>query len=91
MKREEAIVVAKEYIICKGLSVDPEPFDVRLQPASRYNKLFGRKVYPCDFWIVEFIKILEPGVVVEFPASTCIQVVPNSGVVREVYPGMHTE
>ena len=91
MTREVAIAVAREFVKREGLSVDLEPYDIRLQPASRYNKLLGREVYPCDFWIVEFIKILGPGVAIEFPASTCIEVVSITGVAREVYPGMNSE
>jgi len=39
--------------------------------------------------VVEFRKVLPPGVAVESPPTVAVEVVPAAGQVREVYPGMH--
>ena len=59
--------------------------------AAAFNELFGREVYPGDFWVVEFRKMLPPWVVLETPGTVTVQVIPATGEVREVYPGMHIE
>jgi hypothetical protein len=88
MTREEAIAAARVYVRAKERSACLEPESVRLMEAARFNKLFGDELYPCDFWVVEFLKILPPGVAAESPGSIMVEVIPTTGEVREVYVGM---
>jgi hypothetical protein len=52
--------------------------------ADRFNRLLGRQEYPSDFWVVEFRKILPPGVAAESPGSILIEVVDANSMLREV-------
>src|SRR5262245_47433895 len=88
MTREQAIAAARDYVKLKGRSVCLEAESVRLMEAARFNDLFGQEMYPCDFWVVEFVKILPPGVAAESPGSIIVEVIPTTGEVREVYVGM---
>jgi hypothetical protein len=89
MTQEQVIVTAQNFVIGKGYQVLLEPEAIRLLSADRFNALFGRIVYPGDFWTVEFRKILPPEVMAESPSTVMIEVVPDTGEVREVYVGMH--
>jgi len=88
MTREEAIAAARAYVTANGHSACLEPESVRLMEAARFNDLFDQEMYPCDFWVVEFLKILAPGVAAESPGSVMVEVIPTTGEVREVYVGM---
>jgi hypothetical protein len=88
MTREEAIAVARAHVTANERSVTMEPESVRFMAAARFNELFGQELYPCDFWVVEFLKILLPGVAAESPGSIMVEVIPTTGEVREVYVGM---
>jgi hypothetical protein len=57
-------------------------------PAARFNSLFGREVYPGDFWVIEFRRVLPPEVLVESPGTVMVEVIPATGEVREVFVGM---
>jgi hypothetical protein len=57
--------------------------------AAQFNTLFGREVYPCDFWVVEFRKVLPADIAAESPGSILVEVIPTTGEVREVVVGMH--
>ena len=89
MTREEAVTVARDFVLRETRAVLAEPEAVRLMQAARFNALFGHPVYPGDFWVIEFRKILPPGVAAESPGTILVEVVPATGEVREVYPGMH--
>ena len=58
MTREQAITAAREFVSRQPRPVLLEPEAVRPMAAARFNALFGRAVYPCDFWVVEFRKVL---------------------------------
>src|SRR5262249_24936814 len=89
MTREEAVTAARDFVLRASRAVLAEPDAVRLMQAARFNALFGRPVYPGDFWVVEFPKVLPTGVAGESPGTILVEVVPATGEVREVYPGMH--
>ena len=88
MTREEAIAVARAFVVQKRYAVYFDQVEARLMEASRFNVLFGQPLYPCDFWAVDFPKILPPGIAAESPDSIMIEVIPETGEVREVYVGM---
>jgi hypothetical protein len=88
--REEAIEAARDFVIRLGRPVILEPEAVRPMQAARFNALFGRTVYPSDFWVVDFRKVLPPGVAAESPGAVTVEVNPATGEVREVYLGMHS-
>jgi hypothetical protein len=88
MTREEAISAARDFVLRQKRAVLLDPEAVRPMQAARFNALFGRIVYPCDFWVVEFRKVLPPGVAAESPGSVAVEVIPVTGEVREVYVGM---
>jgi hypothetical protein len=90
MTREEVVVAARDFALRVGHVVLAEPEAVRPLQAARFNALFGRPVYPSDFWVVEFRKVLSPGVAIESPSTVAVEVIPATGQVREVYPGMHS-
>lgn len=90
MTREEAIEAARDFVIRLGRPVILEPEAVRPMQAARFNALFGRTVYPSDFWVVDFRKVLPPGVAAESPGAVTVEVNPATGEVREVYLGMHS-
>jgi hypothetical protein len=90
MTREEAIAAARDFVARLGRAVHLEPEAVRHMEAERFNRLFGRAVYPSDFWVVEFPKLLPPGIT-ECPGTVTVEVVEATGRVREVYVGMPVE
>src|SRR4051794_26550450 len=83
MSREEAVAVARDFVIREGLMGHAEPASVRLARAACFNGLFRRELYPCDFWVVEFLKVVD-----ESPGSVMLEVIPDTGVIREIYVGM---
>jgi hypothetical protein len=85
--REQVIAAARAFVVREGRAVVLDPEAVRPLSAARFNALFGRAVYPADFWVVEFRKVLPPGVAAESPATVAVEVVPATGQVREVYVG----
>lgn len=90
MTREQAIAVARDFVIRLGGPVVLEPEDARLMRAAMFNELFCRRVYTCDFWVVDFRKILPPEVAAESPSAIAVEVNPATGEAREVYLGMHS-
>jgi hypothetical protein len=90
MTREEAIAAARDFVTRLGRSVVLEPEDVRPMQAAKFNALLGRVVYPCDFWVVDFRKVLPHGAAAESPGAVTVEVNPATGEVREVYLGMHS-
>jgi hypothetical protein len=90
MTREEVIAAARDLMVREGRAVLLEPLAARSMTASAFNELFGRQVYPGDFWTVEFLKVLPPGVAAESPGSVLVEVIPATGEVGEVYVGMYT-
>jgi hypothetical protein len=88
MTQEQALHLARALVAQKGRAVMLEPEAVRRMRAEPFNGLFGRPVYPSDFWVVEFRKILPPGVAAETPGSVLVEVVDATEQAREVYPGM---
>lgn len=91
MSEEEAVALAQAYVAANRLSVRTAPIGVRRMQADNFNSLFGRRVYPSDFWVVEFDKILPPGVAAEDPGSVLIEVIDAGGAVREVQVGMWSD
>jgi hypothetical protein len=89
MTREQATALARDFVLKHPREVLSEPESVRQMQADRFNRLFGRAVYPCDFWVVEFRKVLPPGVAVEMPGTVAVEVIPSTGEVREIYAGMY--
>ena len=87
--RDQVIAVAQQFVARRSQVVVPEPEAVRPMEAARFNALFGRAVYPGDFWVIEFRKVLPPGVAAESPGSVMVEVMPATGEVRAVYVGMH--
>jgi hypothetical protein len=83
------IAAARDFVVREGRAVELEPEAVRPLSAARFNALFGREVYPGDFWVVEFRKVLPAAVAAESPATVAVEVVPATGQVREVYVGAH--
>jgi hypothetical protein len=90
MTQEEAVDAARGLVTRLGRAVRLKPEAVRHMKADRFNRLFERAVYPSDFWVVEFGKVLPPGVF-EFPATIMVEVLEATGQVREVYLGMPRE
>lgn len=88
MTRDEAITVARDFLLKNGRGFHLDPLEVRPMQAARFNSLFGQEKYPCDFWVIEFLKILPAGIAFESPGSWLVEVIPASGEVREVHPGM---
>jgi hypothetical protein len=91
MTQEQVIARARSWVVRQRRPIFLEPESVRLMQAARFNALFGRDVYPCDFWIVEFRKVLPAGVAAESPGTIMVEVIPVTGEVREIYVGMHAE
>ena len=91
MTQEEAVTLAREFVVSQQRAVIPEPEAVRHMEADRFNRLLGRAYYPSDFWVVEFRKVLPPGVAAETPGSLLVEVIEATGQVRLVYVGMTLE
>jgi hypothetical protein len=87
MTRGQAIAAARDYVAQLGRSVYLTPEAVRHMEAERVNQLFGRPVSSSDFWVIEFPKVLPPGVT-ESPGTVMVEVEEATGRVREVYVGM---
>ena len=90
MTLEEAVAAAQAFVARLDRPVILEPEEVRPMSAARFNALLGRPVYPCDFWVMDFRKVLPPDVVCETPGCVTVEVIPATGEVREVYVGMHS-
>jgi hypothetical protein len=90
LTREHAIELAREYFAQFGRAVILEASAVRRMDGKRFNRLFGRQVYPSDSWVVEFPKLLPPGVT-ECPGTVAVEVLEATGDLREVYVGMPHE
>lgn len=90
MTQEQAVALARDFVAQLERAVHVEPAAVRHMQAERFNRLFGRPAYPSDFWIVEFPKVLPPGVI-ECPGTVMVEVLEATGWVREVYVGMSVE
>lgn len=90
MTREQVIAVARDFVSRLPRPVVPDPEAVRPMAAARFNALFGRTVYPGDFWVVEFRKVLPRGVAAESPGTIAVEVIPATGEVCEMYVGMHS-
>ncbi len=87
---EQAIAAARHFIERSGCAVSFEAATVRHMEAERFNRLFGRRVYPSDVWVVEFPKLLPPGVT-ECPGTVMVEILEATGALREVYVGMPPE
>jgi hypothetical protein len=88
MTEEDAVKIARSFAAQLGYSVDLEsPTSFRMS-GERFNRLWDRKVYPSDSWVVHFPKYLPPGVAAEDPATIMIEVLEATGQVRHAYLGM---
>ena len=88
--REQAISLAHDFVAQSGYAVEFDVPQVRHMDAARINRLFGRQIYPCDSWIVEFPKILPEGVT-ESPGTVMVVLLEETGELREVYVAMPIE
>lgn len=91
MTQEEAVTLAREFVVDQQRAVVFEPEAVRHMKADRFNRLLGRSHYPSDFWVVEFSKVLPQGVAFESPTTVMVEVIEMTRQVREVYVGMWCE
>jgi hypothetical protein len=87
MTKEKAISLAQQFVTENNLSIE-HLIEARLMKAERFNKLYGYERYKFNFWVVEFLKRLPPGVAAETPGSVLVQVEEVSEKISEVYPGM---
>jgi hypothetical protein len=88
MTSEEAVRLASEYVIARGLPVGHAEA-ARHMSAERFNELYNFRKYESDFWVVEFGKILPSNVLFEDPAGILIIVEDGSGrVYKDLGPGI---
>jgi hypothetical protein len=78
MTEEQARALAATFLEEQGL---PHAgfVEARFLCADRFNRLYGFQKYPEDFWVVEFRKRFDEGVVAESPSTIAIMVLAATG------------
>ena len=78
MTEEQACALAASFLEEQGLP--HEGFvGARFLSAEKFNRLYGYQKYDEDFWVVEFRKRLDEGVISESPSTISIMVFAATG------------
>lgn len=78
MTEERACAVAAAFLEELGLT-HGRFAGAHFMSAERFNRLYGYQKYDEDFWVVEFRKHLDEGVIIESPSTISVMVFATTG------------